>query len=238
MVPFQGGVGPATGGTGQAGEQSAPGIAEAFRAARSAAADRFRFQEASPLIEKILKGNYAPEDLPDIVGKMKVDQLKGLSQLEQQRGVPIMSSLQDAARAYVRDASTLQGETGGAFSINGMRKALDKIGPEKGKQLFGNDGWAEFQRILRAGGNINNPPMKPAGSTTMPNFLRFVQAMPKLPVLNGLLNMTITAGSKAKQMADVGSALNPSLNLVVPRAPQQSLLPLLTAPGLLGITEQ
>lgn len=240
IVPFQGGVGPATGGASQAGEQTTPGIAEAFRAARSAAADRFRFQEASPLIEKILKGNYAPEDLPDIVGKMKVDQLKGLSQLEQQRGVPIMSSLQDAARAYVRDASTLQSETGGAFSINGMRKALDKIGPEKGKQLFGNDGWAEFQRILRVGGAINNPPMKPAGSTTVPNLLRFAQNLGKIPIpgARGLLNMTITAGSKAKQMADVGSALNPSLNLVVPRAPQQSLLPLLTAPGLLGITEQ
>jgi hypothetical protein len=238
MAPFQGGVGPATGGAAQAGEQGAPGIAEAFRSARSAAADRFRFQEASPLVEKILKGNYAPEDLPDIVGKMKVDQLKGLSQLEQERGVPIMSSLQAAARAYVRDASTLQGETGGAFSINGMRKAIDKIGPEKGKQLFGNDGWAEFQRILRVGGAINNPPMKPAGSTTASNALRFIQAMPKIPGINGLLNMTVTAAGKAKQMADVGSALNPPLSMVIPKKPQSSMLPLLMGPGLLGLSEQ
>jgi hypothetical protein len=238
MVPFQGGVGPATGGADQAGEQTAPGIAEAFRAARSAAADRFRFQEASPLIEKILKGNYAPEDLPDIVGKMKVDQLKGLSQLEQQRGVPIMSSLRDAAQAYIRDSATLQGETGGSFTINGMRKALDKIGPEKGKELFGKSVWADYQRILRTGGSIMNPPMKPAGSTTASNALRFIQAMPKIPGINGLLNMTVTAAGKAKQMADVGSALNPPLNMVVPRAPRPSLLPLLTAPGLLGITEQ
>ena len=238
IVPFQGGVGPATGGAEQAGEEGAPGIAEVFRSARSAAADRFRFQEASPLVEKILKGNYAPEDLPDIVGKMKVDQLKGLSQLEQQRGIPIMSSLRDAAQAYVRDAATLQGETGGSFTINGLRTALDKIGPEKGKALFGNDGWANYQRILRAGGSIMNPPMKPAGSTTASNALRFIQSMPKIPGINGLLNMTVTAAGKAKQMTDVGSALNPSLNMVVPRAPQSSLLPLLTAPGLLGITEQ
>lgn len=238
MVPFQGAIGPATGGASQAGEQAAPGIAEAFRSARSAAADRFRFQEASPLVEKILKGNYAPEDLPDIVGKMKVDQLKGLSQLERDRGVPIMSSLQDAARAYIRDSATLQGETGGSFTINGMRKALDKIGPEKGKALFGNDGWAEYQRILRAGGSIMNPPMKPAGSTTASNALRFIQAMPKIPGVNGLLNMTVTAAGKAKQMADVGSALNPPLSMVIPKKPQPSMLPLLMGPGLLGISEQ
>jgi len=238
MVPFQGGVGPATGGAEQAGEQAAPGIAEAFRSARSAAADRFRFQEASPLVEKILKGNYAPEDLPDIVGKMKVDQLKGLSQLERDRGVPIMSSLRNAAQAYIRDSSTLQGETGGSFTINGMRKALDKIGPEKGKALFGNDGWADYQRILRAGGSIMNPPMKPAGSTTASNALRFIQAMPKIPGFNGLLNMTVSAASKAKQMADVGSALNPPLNMVIPKTPRPSMLPMVVAPGLLGISEQ
>jgi hypothetical protein len=237
VVPFQGGVGPSTGAN-QAGEQAPPGIAEAFRAARSAAADRFRFQEASPLVEKILKGNYAPEDLPDIVGKMKVDQLKGLSQLEQQRGVPIMSSLRGAAQAYVRDAATLQGETGGSFSINGLRKALDNIGPEKGKALFGNDGWADYQRILRAGGSIMNPPMKPAGSTTASNALRFIQAMPKIPGINGLLNLTVTAASKGKQMADVGSALNPPLSMVIPKKPKPSMLPMIMAPGLLGLSEQ
>lgn len=240
IVPFQGSVGPVTGGAGQAGEQGTPDIAEAFRAARSAAADRFRFQEASPLIEKMIKGNYAPEDLPSIIGKMKVDQLKDLSKLEQQRGVPIMSSLQDAARAYIRDASTLQSETGGTFSITGLRKALDTIGPEKGKQLFGNDGWAEYQRYLRVGGAINNPPMKPAGSTTVPNLLRFAQTLGKLPIpgARGLLDITITAAGKAKQMSDVGSALNPPLSITVPKKPQSSMLPMLMGPGLLGFSEQ
>ncbi|MBV4459169.1 hypothetical protein KVG96_14510 [Pseudomonas sp. COR58] len=238
IVPYQGGIGPLTGGAEQAAADGPMGIADAFRAARTAAADRFRFQEASPLIEKILKGNYAAEDLPDIVGKMKVDQLKDLSQLESQRGVPIMSSLRSAAQAYIRDSATLQGETGGSFTIHGMRKALDKIGPEKGKELFGNAGWSDYQRILRAGGAIMNPPMKPAGSSTVPNLLRFVQAMPKLPIAHGLLNMTVTAAGKAKQMADVGSALNPPLKVIVPKDPKPSLLPLFTAPGLLGFSEQ
>ncbi|MBZ9781609.1 lytic transglycosylase domain-containing protein [Pseudomonas sp. REP124] len=214
-------------------------LSNAFKEARAAAADRFRFQEASPLIEKILKGNYAPEDLPNIVGKMKVDQLKGLSQLEQQRGVPIMSSLQDAARVYVRDASTLQSETGGAFSVNGMRKALDKIGPEKGQALFGKNGWEHYQTMLRVAGDIHNAPLKPVGSSTFPNYLRMpLGVLKKLPVLPGLLDVVASGAGKVKQMADANAALNPSLNLVVPRAPQQSLLPLLTAPGLLGITEQ
>ncbi|MGL6246203.1 hypothetical protein [Pseudomonas sp.] len=212
-------------------------LANAFKTARTAAADRFRFQDASPLIDKILKGKYAPEDLPDIVGRMKVDDLRGLSQLESQRGVPIMGALRDAAQAYVRDASTLQSETGGSFTINGMRKALDRIGPEKGKELFGNAGWADYQRILRVGGNIMNPPMKPAGSTTAPNLLRFIQQLP-IPGIGQPLNMVLTAAGKVKQMADVGSALNPPLNMVIPKTPRPSMLPMVVAPGLLGISEQ
>ncbi|TBN49186.1 hypothetical protein [Pseudomonas sp. BGI-2] len=212
-------------------------LADAFQTARTAAADRFRFQESNPLIDKILKGKYAPEDLPEIVGRMKVDDLNGLSQLEAQRGVPIMGALRDSARAYIRDASTLQSETGGSFTINGMRKAIDKIGPEKGKALFGKEGWEEYLQILRAGGAINNPPMKPAGSSTAPNLLRMMQQLP-IPGIPQSLNLVFSGIGKAKQMSNVGAALNPSIKMSVPRTPQPSILPLITAPGLLGISEQ
>lgn len=212
-------------------------LADAFKTARTAAADRFRFQESSPLIDKVLKGKYAPEDLPEIVGRMKVDDLNGLSQLEAQRGVPIMGALRDSARAYIRDASTLQSETGGSFTINGMRKALDKIGPEKGKVLFGNDGWEEYQQILRAGGAINNPPMKPAGSSTASNMLRMMQQLP-IPGIPQSLNLVFSGIGKAKQMSDVGAALNPSIKMNAPRTPQPSMLPLIAAPGLLSISQQ
>jgi hypothetical protein len=212
-------------------------LADAFKTARTAAADRFRFQESSPLIDKILKGKYAPEDLPDIVGRMKVDDLNGLSQLEAQRGVPIMGALRDSARAYIRDASTLQGETGGSFTINGMRKALDKIGPEKGKALFGNEGWEEYQQILRAGGAINNAPMKPAGSSTAPNLLRMMQQLP-IPGIPQSLNLVVSGIGKAKQMSNVGAALNPAMKMSVPRTPPPSMLPIIAAPGLLSISQQ
>jgi hypothetical protein len=234
LLPFQGGLGPATGG--QPGAQEAPGIAEAFRAARTAAADRFRFQESSPLIDKILKGKYASEELPDVVGRMKVDDLNSLSQLEKDRGVPIMGALRDAARSYVQDAATLHAETGGSFTVNGMRKALDKIGPEKGVALFGKDGWADYQRILRAAGNINNAPMKPAGSSTAPNLLRMLQQLP-IPGIPQSLNLVVSGVGKVKQMSNVGAALNPTLKVSVPRTAQPSMLPLIAAPGLLSISQ-
>ncbi|MFV3416142.1 hypothetical protein ACNFH8_28150 [Pseudomonas sp. NY15436] len=210
-------------------------LADAFKAARSAAADRFRFQESNPLVEQVIKGKYTPEKLPDLIGSMKVDDLKSLSTLEAERGIPVMDALRGAARSYVRDAATLQGETGGTFSQNGIRKALDKIGPEKGELLFGKDGWGEYQRVLRAAGSINNAPLKPVGSSTMPNLLRAVQ---RVPGLGRGFDTLIAAGSKVKQLSDVGRAMDAAGGLLMPVKPRPpSRLPLLTTPGLLGVSE-
>lgn len=224
--------GPSAGGLPRTGADPQQDLAKAFRQARGAAADRFRFQESSPLVDKVLKGQYTPEKLPDLIGGMKVDDLSRLAGVEAQRGVPVMSQLRDAARAYVRDASTLQGETGGSFTVAGLRKALDKIGPEKGRLLFGDDGWAQYQRILRSAGAINNAPLKPAGSSTVPNMLRMLQRTP-IPGASGVLNMFAAGAGKAKQMADVGRALNPSMRVVNPSPAASSQLPLLSVPGLL-----
>ena len=211
------------------------GLSSAFREARSAAANRFKFQDSSPIVDKVLSGKYTPEQLPDIVGKMRVDDLTGLAKLQAENGVPVMDSMRDAARAFIRDSATLQGETGGSFTVNGMRKALDKIGPEKGKLLFGGDGWEKYQQILRAAGNINNAPLKPAGSSTAPNFLRILD---RLQIPNaGNITMGISGISKVKGLLDTqralsGAATMPALD------PKTSLLPLVGAPGLLTLTNQ
>ena len=219
---------------GQQSEQAA--LSSAFKGARGAAADRFRFQESSPLVDRVLSGKFTAEQLPDMVGRMGVDELAGLQAIQAERGVPVMEPLRDAARAYIRDAATLQSETGGSFTVHGLRKALDKIGPEKGRLLFGSDGWNGYQQVLRAAGNIGNAPIKPAGSSTAPNLLRLMQKVP-IPGAGPGLELLMSGVSKAKNAMDVNAALNSGLN--IPRgAPSSSYLPLLTAPGLLTLTNQ
>ncbi len=211
-------------------------LAAAFRQARTAAADRFRFQESNPLVDQVLKGKFTPEKLPDMLGSMKVDDLKGLAALESERGMPLLSTLRDAAKVYVRDASTLQAETGGSFTVAGLRRALDRIGPEKGKILFGADGWDQYHRILTAAGNIHNAPVKPVGSSTAPNMLRLLSQTP-IPGMPWMINATTTAVSKANQMANVGRALNPTIQLPSAVGQLSSRLPLLSVPGLLTLEE-
>ncbi len=218
---------------GEQTEQAA--LSGAFKQARGAAADRFRFQESNPLVDRVLSGKFTAEQLPDLVGKMGVDDMSGLAKIQAERGVPVLDTLRDAARVYIRDAATLQGETGGSFTVHGLRKALDKIGPEKGKLLFGDSGWEGYQQILRAAGAIGNAPIKPAGSSTAPNLLRFVS---RLPVgLNEGVQLLVSGATKAKQAVDVNAALNGGLTLPRP-APGASYLPLLAAPGLLSTTSQ
>lgn len=229
------------GGTGagnlpRAGGDPQQELAAAFRQARTAAADRFRFQESSPLVDQVLKGKFTPEKLPDMLGSMKVDDLKGLAALEAERSMPLLSTLRDAAKVYVRDASTLQAETGGSFTVAGLRRALDRIGPEKGKILFGADGWSQYQRILGAAGNIHNAPVKPAGSSTAPNLMRLLSQTP-IPGMPWMINATTTAVSKANQMANVGRALNPTIQLPPAVGQLSSRLPLLSIPGLLTLEE-
>ncbi len=215
--------------TGQDAQQAA--LSAAFREARKAAAERFRFQESNPLVERVLSGKYAPEDFPAMVGKMKVDDLQTLSKLQAEGNVPVMSSVRDAARAYIRDASTLQAETGGTFTVSGLRKALDNIGPEKGQMIFGPEEWAGYQRILRAGGAINNAPLKPAGSSTASNMLRVVDGLPiRLP---DSIQFVVDLAGKGSQMAEVRGLLNPGMSM--PKAaPKSSLLAPVSAGGLIG----
>lgn len=216
----------------RAGGDQQQELAAAFRQARTAAADRFRFQESNLLVDQVLKGKFTPEKLPDMLGSMKVNDLKGLAALEAQRGMPLLSTLRDAAKVYVRDAATLQAETGGSFTVAGLRRALDRIGPEKGKILFGADGWDQYHRILTAAGNIHNAPIKPAGSPTYSNFMRLANLFP------GRLGEVARYGAgKGAQSMAASKALNPKFQVPPAAGQLSSRLPLLSVPGLLTLEE-
>jgi hypothetical protein len=223
-------------------------LALAFKNARGAASQYLQF-EKNPVIQDVLGGKFTPEKLPDMMGKLRVDDLQTLAQLDQANpGLNALPRLRDAAAAYIRDAAVLQQETGGKFTVAGLRKALDRIGPENGKLLFGDD-WNQYQSLLRAGGSIMNPPVRPTGSTTAPNLMRWLN-MTKIPGVPAALELGATAAGKVKQTLDVNKLLQPGLydpaqvltnRQLIQRAFQNapaSPLPMVTAPGLLDYLNQ
>lgn len=176
-----------------AGQQA---LAQAFGDARSAASQRFKFQESSPVIDAITSGKFTPEKLPDMMRSLKVDDLGAMAKADAQYGTDTLAKMRDAAAIYIRDAATLQAETGGKFSQAGLRKALDNIGPEKGKALFG-DQWGEYQAMLRAGGNMIS---QQAGvvfnnSGTGHSIANLLKRMP-IPGMPSGVNLALTVGDK------------------------------------------
>lgn len=157
-------------------------LSDAFAAARGAAKNQFDFQQASKLHEAVTSGDFVPEKLPDLIKSISVDGLKKMAATDAKYGTESLPALRDAAATFIRDSTVLQGETGGKLSVAGLRKALDKIGPENGKALFGPQ-WGELQAYLRAGGAMMNQPdgVIAANSGTGQMLARLVQSLPHIP---------------------------------------------------------
>lgn len=137
-------------------EQAA--LSGAFKKARGAASEYFGLAKSSPLAEAVTTGKFTPEKLPDMMKSLTVDNLGKMIEADARFGTDSLGKLRDAASIFIRDSAVLQGETGGKFTVNGLRKALDAIGPEKGVALFGPEGWGQYQQALRAGGAMMNEP--------------------------------------------------------------------------------
>ena len=152
-------------------------LSDAFAAARGAAKNHFDLQQASKLHEAVTSGDFVPEKLPDLIKSISVDGLKKMAATDAKYGTQSLGDLRDAAATFIRDSTVLQGETGGKLSVAGLRKALDKIGPENGQALFGPK-WNDLQAYLRAGGSMVNQPdgVIPANSGTGQMIGRFINA--------------------------------------------------------------
>jgi hypothetical protein len=181
-------------------------LAEAFKKARTLASERFKYLEASPLHETVTSGNFTAEKLPEVMKKIGVDNLKAMSAADATYGTNSIDDLREAAAAYIRDAATLQSETGGKFSQAGLRKAMDKIGPENGAILFGKD-WVDLQATLRAGGSMINQPagIVAANSGTAQALARIIQ---HIPGTGPVIGITAKVGSAAKRAMDARSQLS------------------------------
>lgn len=200
------------------------GLAGQFKQARTLAKNRFDYLQSSPLHESVTSGEFTAEKLPDLIKNIGVDNLKKMAATDAQYGTNSLGDLKEAAAAFIRDSAVLQGETGGKFSQAGLRRAIDKIGPENGKLLFGEQ-WEEINAALRAGGAMMNQPagVIAANSGTGQMIARMITSMPKIPGTGPLINL----GAAGVQAAKRASAVNGQLGGV----PFQS-------PGLLGMTAE
>lgn len=142
---------------GAAGATGTQAMADAFKNARGIAKNRFEYLESSPLHKMVTDGKFKPENLPDMIKSITVNDLKAMAEADAKYGTTSVADLKDAAAAYIRDSATLHGETGGKYSQAGLRRAMDRIGPENGAVLFG-PVWGELQAVLRAGGSMMNQP--------------------------------------------------------------------------------
>lgn len=174
-------------------------VADAFANARQTAKKGFDFEEGSKLHQMVTSGKFTPEKLPDLIKGITVNDLKAIAASDAQYGTNAIGDLRNAAAAYVRDAATLQGEMGGKYSQAGLRKALDQIGPENGRALFGAR-WGELNAILRAGGNIMNQPggVIAANSGTGQMIARMMNALP------------VGGGAKGLALKGIGAMQNAS----------------------------
>lgn len=170
-----------------------------YKAARQAAQDYFNFEKSSELARKAIAGKLTEENVPGLVAKMPV---KDLNALVAQDGVhgsgQIIDSIQSALKAHIRDMSVGSSADGGKFSIAGFRRALDQIGPEKGRMIFG-DYWNQLQNIGKAGGMIHDAPpgaVAPSSGTAQA-LARFAGGMP-IPGVSpavALMGKLLTSGN-------------------------------------------
>lgn len=186
-----------------------------YKAARVAAQDYFNFEKSSELAKKAIAGKLTEENVPGLVAKMPVKDLNALVAQDGVHGTgQIIESIKDAVRAHIRDMSVGSSADGGRFSIAGFRKALDQIGPEKGRMIFG-DEWRRLQNVARAGGMIHDAPpgaVAPSSGTAQA-LARFAGGMP-IPGVSpavALMGKLLTSGnSELKALQATRGAIAPT----------------------------
>jgi hypothetical protein len=201
--------------------------AEAFKAARGAAAQRFSELEKSPALKAAVDG-FEPNDFVDkFVIKAKPGDLMSL-----RANVQDNPELWNEARGQVIDflknkAVSNQSDEFAKFSQSGFNNGLKSIGDARLKILFNPDEIAELKKIQRVAASIQVQPVGSAvnnsgTSQAVTNLLTRLSNVPYLkelavnPILNfrmqgnidSALNAAIPSASK---QATKGAAIDPNL---------------------------
>jgi hypothetical protein len=196
------------------GSQAGDEAAQAFKAARAAASERFKQIETSAPLKAAIDGMEPDKFIQKFVinGKAK-DLLTLRANLQDNPG------LWDEIRGQVIDhlkfekALNRSSDEVGQFSQSMFKKGLDNIGDAKLKILFSPEEVAQLKRIARVGEFIDVIPKgaKINNSGTSQAVANLLSRASGVPYLRELVANPI---QNFRMQGQVNSALNPSLNAV------------------------
>ena len=155
----------------------------AFDVARGAARQRFEKLEQIPALKTVVEGKLAPEKFVDqfVIGG-KVDDVKRLmGALQGDEATQVSKQVAD----FLRQQAFGNSPAGDAlFTPSRFQQALQRIGPEKLKAIFGDQGSDELMRIARVGSYINTTP-GPAAVNTSNTAAAVMNLLQRVPLLRG-----------------------------------------------------
>jgi hypothetical protein len=125
------------------------------------------------------------------------------------RGQQAWADLKSATVEYIKDQATggrlgLKNERGEShFTWNGLRRAVDEIGPDKLRELFGAEDAKRIETIVEAAQILKTEaPTGIKGSPTMDKFLTFFDKLGKVPGLE----RASTLGKGIAKVKQIGQA--------------------------------
>jgi hypothetical protein len=188
--------------------------AEAFRAARNTAAERFRLLESTPALQAardaaLKKQPLAPDNLIEkyvISSNAKVGELKNLIEAG---GPQVQSDIRAAVLGAMRKAAQGKSPAGAEqFQFSRFADLVDRIGPEKLKAIFTPDEFAEINQIVRVGSAINFNP----GSVTINRsgtsqaVIDAMQRVQGIPFLNKIVASPVMSAVQQNQAYNAANA--------------------------------
>jgi hypothetical protein len=196
------------------GSQAGDEAAQAFKAARAAASERFKQIETSAPLKAAIEGMEPDKFIQKFVINGKAKDLLTLRANLQDN-----PALWDEIRGQVIDhlkfekALNRSSDEVGQFSQSMFKKGLDNIGDAKLKILFSPEEVAQLKRIARVGEFIDVIPKgaKINNSGTSQAVANLLSRASGVPYLRELVANPI---QNFRMQGQVNSALNPSLNAV------------------------
>lgn len=155
---------------------------DAFGQARQLAAKRFGEIDSSKITSDVMDGKVNPAQFVSkyVVGKATPsedlqafkDTLTSGSPEQIARGIQALNDLKQQTAHWIQSQATNGNLEEGQISYPGLKKALEAIGPKKLSIIFGDDGAAQYGKILRAAHDSSyKPGLAPVNTSNTGNAL-------------------------------------------------------------------
>jgi hypothetical protein len=195
------------------------GAKRAFDTARTAARGRFKLQEVVPALADAVEGKIAPEKFVDkyVIGG-SVDNVRRLAKVldpgnRQQVAAQVGEYLQTQAFGANPAGDAL-------FTPARFQKALEALGPEKLRIVFGKEAADELARIGRVGGYINSVP-GPAAVNHSNTAAALTNVLSKIPGFRAIGSGAQAVGNTVVAPISRSRQVAAALNAQIPQTPAQ-----------------